>query len=72
MASTFPRAVILDRDKHHHYTIWVHRKQGVVRMACLECGDRGEVPIGELSWLRTLIGNDDDVQVIGWIEDDGE
>ena len=68
----FPRVVILDRDRHHHYTIWVHRARGKVAMMCHECGDRGEVDIKDLDWLRTLIGNDDDVQVIAWIEDHGE
>jgi hypothetical protein len=70
--ASFPRAVILDRSKNHHYTIWVYRARGKVAMHCLECGDRGEVGIKDLDWLRTLISNDDDVQVIGWIDDDGE
>jgi hypothetical protein len=65
----FPRAVVIDHSKNHHYSIWVDRSRGMVRMACLECGDRGEVSIKELNWLRTLIGNDDDIQVICWIED---
>ena len=71
MNKSFPRVVMLDRNVNHHYTIWVDRPKGEVRMQCVECGDRGTLGIKDLEWLRTLIGNDDDVQVIGWIEDNG-
>lgn len=69
MKNHFPRVVIVDADVHHHYTVWVHRASGRVLAMCVDCADLVELPLHMGDKLRTLLGNDDDVQVLAWVED---
>lgn len=70
MRGPFPRAVVLDESRNHHYAIWVKRQADEVLAMCVDCGDMARVPVAKLGLLRTLLQNDDDVQVISWIESD--
>lgn len=71
MVGKFPRAVIVDNDKHHHYAVWVHRREGQVAAACCDCADVVTVPLAQAEKLKAMLRNDDDVQVISWVEDNG-
>jgi len=71
MSTVFPRAVVLDNDKHHHYAVWVHRVSNKVTALCVDCGDMASVTLAQLERLKALLRNDDDVQVISWVEDNG-
>lgn len=71
MATVFPRAIIIDDDKHHHYAVWVNRGDAKATALCVDCGDMATVPIAQLERLKALLRNDDDVQVISWVEQNG-
>lgn len=70
MATKFPRAVVVDPDKHHHYVVWVHRGSSEVMTACVDCADVVMLSLSQLDQLRSLVRNDDDAQIIAWVEDD--
>lgn len=69
MTTAFPRAVLIDEDRHHHYAVWVHNGSGTITAACVDCLDVVEMPIRMAERLKELLRNDDDVQVIAWVED---
>lgn len=71
MVSSFPRVVVIDNDKHHHYAVWVNRAQDTIAAMCVDCADVVEVPGRMVEKLKDLLRNDDDVQVIAWIEEYG-
>lgn len=72
MAAMFPRVVVWDYDVHHHITLAVRRSQGVVEYRCLDCGDDIDVPLRSLELMKRVIASDDDVQVVAWVDFDGQ
>lgn len=71
MSGPFPRAVVLDEGRPHHYAVWVHRNAAEVLAMCIDCGDLAKLPLAKIDLLRSLLQNDDEVQVVSWIESDG-
>lgn len=69
--SVFPRAVVLDTSKAHHYAVWVSHPNQCAYAVCCDCGDVVEVPLTHLEGLKRILGSDDEVQIIGWVEENG-
>lgn len=72
MKGNFPRAVVVDNNVHHHYAVWVHRAEDRVMAMCVDCADVVEIPLRMLEQIKLLLRQDDDVQVLAWVEDNGD
>jgi hypothetical protein len=68
MATAFPRAVIWSKDRPHHQTVlvdWVVRR---VTVNCYECEKGYELFLADLNWLKKVLADAKDVQVVAWVE----
>lgn len=71
MIAKFPRVVVWDHSKTHHFTVFVWRERGEVITLCHDCSDVIRLEMAQLETLRKVLQNDVDSQVVAWIENNG-